>query len=46
MICYILIAVLAQIAGTIIPTSAEGMVVLGIWTLCDIELLKLLFKKG
>ena len=46
MICYIIIAILAQMAGARVPISAEDMVAIGIWVLCDIELLKLLFKKG
>lgn len=44
MICYIFVAIFAQMAGATVPTSIEDMIAIGIWVLCDIELLKLLFR--
>ena len=46
MICFIIVAALACAAGATPPTTAADMMAIGVWVLCDIELLKLLFGKS
>ena len=45
MICFIVFAALACAAGATPPTTAADMMAIGVWVLCDIELLKLIFGR-
>lgn len=45
MICIIVFAALASAAGATPPTMAADMMAAGVWVLCDIELLKLIFGR-
>lgn len=45
MICYTVIAALAHAAGATMPATAADMMAVGVWVLCDIELLKLIFGR-
>ena len=45
MICFTIFAALACAAGATAPTAATDLMAIGIWVLCDIELLKLFFGK-
>lgn len=45
MICFTIFAALACAAGATAPTTATDLMAVGIWVLCDIELLKLIFGK-
>lgn len=45
MICFTVFAALACAAGATAPTTAVDLMAIGVWVLCDIELLKLIFGK-
>lgn len=47
MICFTIFAALACAAGATAPTTATAtdLMAIGVWVLCDIELLKLIFEK-
>lgn len=45
MICFMAIASLAYAAGATMPATAADMMTVGVWVLCDIELLKLIFGR-
>lgn len=45
MICFTIFAALACAAGATAPTTATDLMAIGVWVLCDIELLKLFFGK-
>lgn len=48
MICFIVVAVLARAAGAteFLAMQADSLTAFGLWVLCDIELLRLIFGKG
>lgn len=45
MICFIVFAALACAVGATAPTTAADLMAAGIWVLCDIELLNLIFGR-
>lgn len=45
MICFTVYAALAYAAGATMPATAADMMAVGVWVLCDIELLKLIFGR-
>lgn len=45
MICFMVLAALACAAGATMPATAADMMAVGVWVLCDIELLKLIFGR-
>lgn len=45
MICFIFFAALACAAGATAPATAADLMAVGVWVLCDIELLKLIFGR-
>lgn len=45
MICFIVFAALACAAGATPPATAADLMAVGVWVLCDIELLKLIFGR-
>ncbi len=45
MICIIVFAALACAAGATMPATAADMMAVGVWVLCDIQLLKLIFGR-
>lgn len=45
MICFIVFAALACAAGAAPPATAADLMAVGVWVLCDIELLKLILGR-
>lgn len=45
MICFTVYAALAYAARATMPATAADMMAVGVWVLCDIELLKLIFGR-
>lgn len=45
MICFMVVAALACTAGATMPAAAADLMAAGVWVLCDIELLKLIFGR-
>ena len=43
--CFTVFTALARAVGVTAPTMAVDLIAVGIWVLCDIELLKLFFGK-
>ena len=49
MICFYVLAILAELVGAaedLRVASGEDLAAIALWVLCDIELCKLIFKRG